>query len=545
MAQLKDTIIQGTLEIQGKDSEGKALILPEESKIYIGNEPFTGGASSEEIQQMGFITNDKIGGEELGLVKDGGNVTINADGTMTAPKCAVDDVQIEGTTIVGEDGIAKIKKASKDKLGVVGIDESLGIGIHFDGDLKIKSASNQDIDNHIEPFLPIVPSNLDYAVKAAMCDGKGEAWTAEEQAAAIERIGLKDSVKYKYFNFIEEGVNVAGNPTYDEIKEAILSDVTPVLIHEHYIAYMTSGHWDAEAFEREELPGFTFVTHRSNMNNHWKIKYTEFWCTKQDDGSTLWAVGEHYYIEDFVAEYGVTTFDEIQNAYNEEKIMFCTHGGFVTKLDILAPNSYAQFSGLDDMGNPALLKVTKDNVWTRTNVTNATLNYVDGLFNTVSSNVSSVNSNVNVLIRGVDSMTQYINGKAPLLSALSSMNTVDILKSVYSFRGEPRNSAGTLHIKNPGIYLIMQGGAGNKQIIINQNGTEALNETWNGIIVLAYESGVITPIGIETSLTIAGAFKTPGTFQGWTSDGKYSTTIKYPAKCVVSYLGNGDVDYLA
>ena len=96
MAQLKDTVIEGVLKIQGKDSEGKALILPEESEIYIGNEPFKGGVSSEEIQQMGFVTNNelnqkgyvtatKVGGNELGLVKNGGNVTINPDGTMRAP----------------------------------------------------------------------------------------------------------------------------------------------------------------------------------------------------------------------------------------------------------------------------------------------------------------------------------------------------------------------------------------------------------------------------------------------------------------------------
>lgn len=524
MAQLKDTIIQGTLEIQGKDSEGKALILPEESKIYIGDKPFTGGASSEEIQQMGFITNDKIGGEELGLVKDGGNVTINADGTMTAPECAVNDVQIEGRTIVGEDGAAKIEKASENKLGVVGINEYWGIGIHNDGKIKIKSASNQDIDNHINAFLPIVPSNLDYAVKAAMCDGKGEAWTAEEQAAAIERIGLKDYVKYKYFNFIEAGVNVAGNPTYDEIKEAVLSDVTPVLIHGHYIAYMTSGHWDAEAFEREELPGFTFVTHRSDMNNHWKIKCTEFWCTKQDDGSTLWTVGEHYYIEDFVAEYGVTTYEELLNAFksNKQLILHIPAG----KASAKQPEMYASLVRLDGGGdNRNFAFVCLEN-------------NVEHHF--VMEKGSGKWTNYNITLADNNVLNSKISG---LQNSVGSIG--NILKSVYSFRGEPRNSAGTLHIKNPGIYLIMQGGAGNKQIIINQNGTEALNETWNGIIVLAYDSGVITPIGIETSLTIAGAFKTPGTFQGWTSDGRYSTTINYPGGCVVSYLGNSNVDYLS
>lgn len=31
---------------------------------------------------------------------------------------------------------------------------------------------------------------IDYAVKAAMCDGKGTAWTAEEQVVARERMGI-------------------------------------------------------------------------------------------------------------------------------------------------------------------------------------------------------------------------------------------------------------------------------------------------------------------------------------------------------------------
>lgn len=376
---------------------------------------------------------------------------------------------------------------------------------------------------------PIIPYYLDYAVKAAMCDGKGAAWTEDEQVAARKRMGVKEVL---------------------------------------------------------------------------------------------------------VAQRGVTKFAEIEEAYNSGKQVVCTDGWLITKLDILAPDNYAQFSGLDDNGNPALLKVTKDNNWTRINVTKATTDYVNSEINKVNATIakqktfvaeygtttyeellnayeagkiiilripkgkitdtinkeetflplSYVEGNndtrnfvfttannqqilhcmvatdsvwkyyvndlnvLNLKIAGLEnsvgSIGQYINGKDPLLSALGSMNTVDILKSVYSFRGGFCNNAGTLHIKNPGIYLIIAGGTGNKQIIINQNGTEALNETWNGIIILAYEGGVITPIGIATSLAIAGTFKMPGTFQGWTSDGSYSTTINYPSMCVVAYLGNSDVNYL-
>lgn len=40
-----------------------------------------------------------------------------------------------------------------------------------------------------------MPSNLDYAVKAAMCDGKGAAWTDAEQAAARKRMGFGDNLE--------------------------------------------------------------------------------------------------------------------------------------------------------------------------------------------------------------------------------------------------------------------------------------------------------------------------------------------------------------
>lgn len=56
----------------------------------------------------------------------------------------------------------------------------------------LASATNNQIDERRNQFCPIVPVTIDYAVKAAMCDGKGVAWTAEEQAAARERIGIDE-----------------------------------------------------------------------------------------------------------------------------------------------------------------------------------------------------------------------------------------------------------------------------------------------------------------------------------------------------------------
>lgn len=42
---------------------------------------------------------------------------------------------------------------------------------------------------------PVTASNVDYAVRAAMCDGKGAAWTAAEQASARERMGIYEGAR--------------------------------------------------------------------------------------------------------------------------------------------------------------------------------------------------------------------------------------------------------------------------------------------------------------------------------------------------------------
>ena len=52
---------------------------------------------------------------------------------------------------------------------------------------------------------PITPSNLDYAFKRAMCDGKGAEWTTEEKASARERIGME----WRYIGKVETQEDVA------------------------------------------------------------------------------------------------------------------------------------------------------------------------------------------------------------------------------------------------------------------------------------------------------------------------------------------------
>lgn len=104
------------------------------------------------------------------------------------------DVQINGTSIV-QDSVANIPIASGNILGLVkNLTNRYQSGIDFrpDGSLTISNGRNNDINNRFINKYPfaITYLNLDYAVKAAMTDGKGPEWTSEEKKAAQERIGI-------------------------------------------------------------------------------------------------------------------------------------------------------------------------------------------------------------------------------------------------------------------------------------------------------------------------------------------------------------------
>lgn len=138
--------------------------------------------------------------------------SVNEDGTFTC-EWADDggsnlDVRINGESIV-QDGVAEIPVAVGDIPGTYyglvhmvsgycyGITTGKAIespGVWTNDALQLVEPGNFGID-YRKPatsngFGAINTTNLDYAVKAAMCDGKGAAWTAEEQAAARARMGI-------------------------------------------------------------------------------------------------------------------------------------------------------------------------------------------------------------------------------------------------------------------------------------------------------------------------------------------------------------------
>lgn len=90
---------------------------------------------------------------------------------------------------------------------------SWGIINNVNGEIALNPASNNTINSRLTRQ-PITAGNLDYAVKAAICDGKGAVWTADEQKAARERMGADGN-----YVLIEETVLTEETSQFERAQE--------------------------------------------------------------------------------------------------------------------------------------------------------------------------------------------------------------------------------------------------------------------------------------------------------------------------------------
>lgn len=128
---------------------------------------------------------------------------VNDDGTFVctwAEESGGVDVQIAGTSIV-QDGVANIPYATDKGVGVLRTTSANGLYIQ-DGVVRTYPASDSHISNRNGQYMPLTTKNLDYAVKAAMCDGIGAAWTDTEKAAARSRMGAASCIYRHSINIL-------------------------------------------------------------------------------------------------------------------------------------------------------------------------------------------------------------------------------------------------------------------------------------------------------------------------------------------------------
>lgn len=162
---------------------------------------------------------------------------------------AATDVRIAGKSITA-DGVADIPAAanSSGAYGVVKLaGNNNGLRINSAGELAIVDANYAAIDARSNSSYPITTVHLDYAVKAAMCDGKGAAWTDEEQAAAKERMGIDNYSLPKATTTTLGGVKVGnGLNVTDDGTLSVETHSSETLITTSITAtYDNTGTWNA------------------------------------------------------------------------------------------------------------------------------------------------------------------------------------------------------------------------------------------------------------------------------------------------------------
>lgn len=215
---------------------------------------------------------------------DPGNdyVLTDADKQDIADKVdAVSDVQDANGNSFVTDRVAKIPMAGPSAaVGLATADSTFGTFVQEGSPIiRVQRAADSQIDNRNTLYCPIVPYNLDRAVKAAMCDGKGAAWTADEQKAARERMSADGGE-------MELIADVTSTEDTDVISITACSDGTPLRLKSFYIYfiipkvsennYIQSGYKfkynnESESFTRDGanmLMSSVYTTH-NNMHILW------------------------------------------------------------------------------------------------------------------------------------------------------------------------------------------------------------------------------------------------------------------------------------
>lgn len=188
----------------------------------------------------------------------------------------VKDVQIAGSSVL-DGGVAKVPIAQTDAPGVVSVPIPQDSGIWNDnGSLMVSYATDAEISDRTGTRKAIVCANMDYAVKAAMCDGKGAAWTSAEQKAARERMGIDKSYELIEEIVLNESVSqvVRNNMSLAEIRIVVEIPVSDSV-----------GAFAVEVYSASTLIGYGYIANFINKEN---IKSAKF-IVKRDRGAYIFS----------------------------------------------------------------------------------------------------------------------------------------------------------------------------------------------------------------------------------------------------------------
>lgn len=217
-------------ELGGKQDKGDYALKTEIPKKVSALENDAGYLQQHQ-DISGLATKQELSGKQdkitdLAEIREGakkGATAVQPDGIP------VKDVQVNGTTIL-KDGVANIPVAgSGGKLGLV-FPAGFGVNVTASGALAINKATDALLSAKANNFQPVVPSNLDYAVKvgvttnAITLSGTEKAtacnWLGAQQISPIQALNATDSITLTdgyIYNGGEQTALTIALPTYADV----------------------------------------------------------------------------------------------------------------------------------------------------------------------------------------------------------------------------------------------------------------------------------------------------------------------------------------
>ena len=203
------------------------------------------------------------------------------------------DVRINGTSIT-TDGVADIPSAvNPGTFGVVSINANYGIGSN-NGTLYVSENTKPGIDARdtwdYSKFKPITGANLDYAVKTALTDGKGAAYTDAEKLAARERLGIGKYELIEEITLAEDVSSIARNATpsgksysFDSVAVLVEKGSASVQTPVHGWIRLNNrkpienwGYINAENFISASSNSFIGIFRKNDFGGHDSISYSNY-----------------------------------------------------------------------------------------------------------------------------------------------------------------------------------------------------------------------------------------------------------------------------
>ena len=220
----------------------------------------------------------------------GSDASVTAENIQSAlGYIPIKDVRLNGESLV-QDSAATIPLAGYNRLGAVQLDPAGFAAASVEGKLSLVPPTDAQISTHTYTQRPITPSCMDYAVKAAMCDGKGAAWTAAQQAAARERMGIDKP--YELFEEITltEGVKQIERFNFGYAVSSLVGCVELPVVTAPFGMFMTAL-WDGDSY----TTGYRFGLKEAESSIRFELAIHNGIITGQSQGyGKGWGSGSIY-----------------------------------------------------------------------------------------------------------------------------------------------------------------------------------------------------------------------------------------------------------